>query len=56
MPGLLASRMEAMLGDERFADVVSALARDSDLVWVHDYHLMLLPSMNATPSISSVQI
>ena len=29
----------------KFADVVSSLARESDLVWVHDYHLMLLPSM-----------
>ena len=31
--------------NERFADVVGQLARESDLVWVHDYHLMLLPSM-----------
>ncbi|KAJ3388422.1 Trehalose-6-P synthase/phosphatase complex synthase subunit [Entophlyctis sp. JEL0112] len=28
-----------------FADVVSAHVRDGDLVWIHDYHLMLLPEM-----------
>ena len=32
--------------NERFAEVVSSLAREeTDLVWVHDYHLMLLPSL-----------
>ena len=31
--------------NEKFADVVSSHVRDSDFVWVHDYHLMLLPSM-----------
>ena len=31
--------------NEKFADVIASLARESDLVWVHDYHLMLLPSM-----------
>jgi hypothetical protein len=31
--------------NERFADVVNSVARESDLVWVHDYHLMLLPSL-----------
>jgi trehalose 6-phosphate synthase/phosphatase len=28
-----------------FAETVLDLARDDDLVWVHDYHLMLLPAM-----------
>lgn len=28
----------------RFADAVAAEARDDDLVWVHDYQLMLLPA------------
>lgn len=28
-----------------FAEVVLETARDDDLVWVHDYHLMLLPGM-----------
>lgn len=31
--------------NERFAEAVLAEARDGDLVWVHDYHLMLLPSL-----------
>ena len=31
--------------NERFAEVVGSVARESDLVWVHDYHLMLLPSL-----------
>jgi trehalose 6-phosphate synthase len=28
-----------------FADKLAADISDGDLVWVHDYHLMLLPSM-----------
>ena len=31
--------------NERFADVICALAEPGDAVWVHDYHLMLLPRM-----------
>lgn len=31
--------------NERFADVVAETWREGDLVWVHDYHLMLLPGM-----------
>ena len=31
--------------NQRFADVVSELAEPGDAVWVHDYHLMLLPRM-----------
>ncbi len=31
--------------NERFADVVSELVEPGDAVWVHDYHLMLLPTM-----------
>ena len=31
--------------NEKFAEVVNSVARESDLVWVHDYHLMLLPSL-----------
>ena len=31
--------------NQRFADVVSDLAEPGDAVWVHDYHLMLLPRM-----------
>ena len=31
--------------NERFRDAVLALARPGDTIWVHDYHLMLLPSL-----------
>ena len=31
--------------NNKFADTVAAVARSEDVVWVHDYHLMLLPSM-----------
>jgi trehalose 6-phosphate synthase/phosphatase len=31
--------------NRKFADRVLAIARDDDLVWVHDYQLMLLPAM-----------
>ncbi|HET7543935.1 MAG TPA: bifunctional alpha,alpha-trehalose-phosphate synthase (UDP-forming)/trehalose-phosphatase [Polyangiaceae bacterium] len=29
----------------RFADVVCAQASEEDLIWIHDYHLLLLPEM-----------
>ncbi|CAG8693301.1 17048_t:CDS:2, partial [Dentiscutata heterogama] len=28
-----------------FADAINDIVRDGDLVWVQDYHLMLLPAM-----------
>jgi trehalose 6-phosphate synthase/phosphatase len=28
-----------------FANVVSGIARPNDIIWVHDYHLMLLPKL-----------
>ena len=31
--------------NEMFADVVASVARGGDLIWAHDYHLMLLPLM-----------
>jgi trehalose 6-phosphate synthase/phosphatase len=31
--------------NRKFADSILALVSDGDLVWVHDYHLMLLPQM-----------
>ncbi len=31
--------------NQRFADVVCEIAEPGDAVWVHDYHLMLLPRM-----------
>ena len=31
--------------NRKFADAVAAMASDDDLVWVHDYQLMLVPQM-----------
>ena len=31
--------------NEIFADIVAAEAKTNDLIWIHDYHLMLLPSL-----------
>lgn len=31
--------------NEKFADVICEVAQPGDAVWVHDYHLMLLPRM-----------
>ncbi|KAJ2765395.1 hypothetical protein IWQ56_004114, partial [Coemansia nantahalensis] len=31
--------------NEHFAEAVAAVYQDGDIVWVHDYHLMLLPEM-----------
>jgi trehalose 6-phosphate synthase/phosphatase len=31
--------------NRRFCDAVAEIAREGDLIWVHDYHLMLLPGM-----------
>ena len=31
--------------NERFADAVCAEASDEDLIWIHDYHLLLLPGI-----------
>jgi len=31
--------------NQKFADVVNELIQENDLVWVHDYQLMLLPQM-----------
>jgi trehalose 6-phosphate synthase/phosphatase len=31
--------------NERFADAVCAQAGEDDLIWIHDYHLLLLPRM-----------
>ncbi|KAJ5963171.1 tspB [Penicillium waksmanii] len=31
--------------NEVFADRISEEAKDGDLIWIHDYHLLLLPSM-----------
>lgn len=31
--------------NEKFCDAVMEVARPDDIIWVHDYHLMLLPQM-----------
>ncbi len=31
--------------NEAFADAVVEVAKDGDIIWVHDYHLMLLPKL-----------
>ncbi len=31
--------------NEKFRDEVLKVARDGDVIWIHDYHLMLLPQM-----------
>lgn len=31
--------------NQKFADVILELAEDGDLIWIHDYHLFLLPSL-----------
>lgn len=31
--------------NQKFAEKVAAIAKEDDIVWVHDYHLMLLPKM-----------
>src|SRR6187402_1517908 len=31
--------------NERFADAVCAEAGEDDLIWIHDYHLLLLPAL-----------
>ncbi|DAZ96531.1 TPA: hypothetical protein N0F65_011208 [Lagenidium giganteum] len=33
------------LANKRFAQAVSQVYREGDFVWVHDYHLMMLPSL-----------
>ncbi|KAJ7071405.1 alpha,alpha-trehalose-phosphate synthase [Mycena amicta] len=40
--------------NQRFADVIAANYQDGDIIWVNDYHLMLLPAMlRASPRIPS---
>ena len=31
--------------NRQFAKAVASVVKDGDLIWVHDYHLMLLPAM-----------
>ena len=40
--------------NQKFADTILALANPDDTIWIHDYHLLLLPQMlrNARPGIT----
>ncbi len=31
--------------NEKFCDIVCGMAEPGDMIWIHDYHLMLLPAM-----------
>ncbi len=31
--------------NERFSEKISEIAKDDDIIWIHDYHLMLLPKL-----------
>lgn len=31
--------------NQKYCDAVMQIAKDDDIIWVHDYHLMLLPAM-----------
>jgi trehalose-6-phosphate synthase len=49
LPGDIDFNSDQWLGyvraNELFADRIAGLVDDGDCVWVHDYHLMLLPKM-----------
>lgn len=38
--------------NQSYADAIQDVYKDGDLIWVHDYHLMMLPQMlrNVLPS------
>ena len=31
--------------NRKFADEIASVAKENDIIWIHDYHLMLLPKM-----------
>ena len=31
--------------NEKFSDVIAEIAKPDDIIWIHDYHLMLLPNL-----------
>jgi trehalose 6-phosphate synthase/phosphatase len=45
MPLVASGWQEYERVNQRFAEAVAAHYRPGDLIWVHDYHLMLLPQM-----------
>lgn len=45
MPGLLAYWDAYRVVNHHFAEAVADICEDGDLIWVHNYHLMLLPAL-----------
>ena len=45
VPSVIRHWDDYVAANERFADHVAAHATEDDLIWVHDYHLLLLPAM-----------
>lgn len=39
-----------------FAQAIAQFVREGDMVWIHDYHLMLLPALLRTQLGSSVGV
>jgi trehalose 6-phosphate synthase/phosphatase len=45
VPSVIRHWEDYVAANERFADEVAAHATEDDLIWVHDYHLLLLPAL-----------
>ena len=45
VPAVIRHWDDYVAANERFADHVAAHATEDDLIWVHDYHLLLLPAL-----------
>jgi trehalose 6-phosphate synthase/phosphatase len=45
VPAVIRHWDDYVAANERFADQVAAHATEDDLIWVHDYHLLLLPAL-----------
>jgi trehalose 6-phosphate synthase/phosphatase len=45
VPSVIRHWDDYVAANERFADQVAAHATEDDLIWVHDYHLLLLPAL-----------
>jgi trehalose 6-phosphate synthase/phosphatase len=45
VPSVIRHWDDYVSANERFADHVAAHATEDDLIWVHDYHLLLLPAL-----------
>ena len=45
VPSVIRHWEDYVSANERFADHVAAHATEDDIIWVHDYHLLLLPAL-----------